>query len=227
MKMPGMGPRPHDVEIPSSRGVLTVARQLPDDASGLVVMVHAEQGKARNGARVQRALADAGLATVRFTAPAGENGGGGVTPLAGHVLEVIDWIGGQDDLAPLPLGLFATGLGAGAALLAAAQRAGRVGAVVAPGGRPDLAGEALAQVDAPTLLIVGGEDHDVLDLNRSAMRLVRAECELQIVPGAGRRFEEPGAGDTLVDLTREWFQRYLARALGPEPPRKPREGGGT
>jgi pimeloyl-ACP methyl ester carboxylesterase len=104
--------------------------------------------------------------------------------------------------------------------MAAAQRAARVGAVVASGGRPDLAGDTLERVEAPTLLIVGGEDQAVLDFNRTAMRMVHAECELQIVPGAGRRFKESGAEDSLVDLTRGWFQRYLARELGPEPPRE-------
>jgi len=226
MKMPGLPSRSQDFEIPSRSGALKVVRQVPDGAAGLVMLVHADGGTARNG-RLERALGDARLGTLRLRLAHddnGEPGAGDIAPLAERVLEVIDWTGGQAELASLPLGLFAPGRGAGVALLAAAQRATRVGAVVAPGGRPDLAGDALGRVGAPTLLIVGGEDQAVLDFNRNAMHQVRAECELQIVPGAGRRFEESGAEDTLVELTRQWFQRYLARELGPEPP-SPREGG--
>ena len=222
--MPGLPPRPQDVEIPSNGGTLKVARHVPDQASGLVVLVQADGEKHRNG-RIERALGDAGLGTLRLWLVRdgdgdGEPGAGDIAPLADRVLETIDWVGTQPDLASLPLGLFGHGRGAGVALMAAAQRVAQIGAVVAPGGRPDLAGDRLERVEAPTLLIVGGEDHAVLDCNRTAMRQVRAECELQIVPGAGRRFEESGAEDSLVELTRGWFQRYLARELGPEPPRE-------
>jgi putative phosphoribosyl transferase len=228
MKMPGLPSRSQDLEIPSQAGPLKAARHVPDGAAGLVVLVHADGGKVRNG-RLERALGDAGLGTLRLPlANDGDGPGpGDIAPLAQRVLEALDWVGAQPDLGSLPVGLFAPGRGAGVALIAAAERSGRVAAVVASGGRPDLAGDALERVQAPTLLIVGGEDQAVLEFNRTAMHQVRSECELQIVPGAGRRFDEPGAEDTLVELTRGWFQRYLARALGPEPPRKPREGGGT
>jgi putative phosphoribosyl transferase len=230
MKMPGMGPRAHDVAIPSMAGRVNVTRRVPDAPSGLVVVLEGDPLLVKHAGRLQRALTDAHLATVHLEYAADADGGdeaGGGLALADHVVEVIDWTAGQPDLASLPLGLFGAGDTAGATLLAAARRPDRVGAVVAPAGRMQLAGDALMQVGAPTLLIVGGEDLAAVDLNRAAMRQVRSECELQIVPGAGRQFEESGAADTLVDLTREWFQRYLARALGPEPPRKPREGGGT
>lgn len=222
MKMPGLPPRPQDVEIPSHAGTLMAARHVPDEASGLVVLVHADGGQRRNG-RLERALGEAGLGTLRLRLAhdgGGEPGASDMAPLADRVLETIDWVSTQPDLESLPLGLFAPGRAAGVALMAAAQRTARIGAVVAPGGRPDLAGDTLERVAAPTLLIVGGEDQAVLDFNRTAMRQVRAECELQIVPGAGRRFEESGAEDTLLELTRGWFQRYLARELGPEPPRE-------
>jgi len=228
MKMPGLPHRSQDHEIPTRAGTLKVARHVPDGAKALVVLVHAEGGKKQNG-RIERALGDAGLGTLRLPLANGveEPGPADIAPLAERVLEAIDWAAAQPELASLPIGLFAPGRGAGVALMVAAARTSRIGAVVAPGGRPDMAGDALGRVEAPTLLIVGGEDQAVLDFNRNAMHQVRAECELQIVPGAGRRFEEAGAEDTLVELTREWFQRYLARELGREPPASPREGGGT
>lgn len=114
----------------------------------------------------------------------------------------------------LPIGCFGASTGAAAALIAAAERPATFAAVVSRGGRPDLAGEALTRVKAPTLLIVGGDDAPVIDLNREAMRQMQAHVELEIVPGASHLFEEPGTLDHVADLAAGWFARYLRRARG-------------
>jgi putative phosphoribosyl transferase len=135
--------------------------------------------------------------------------------LANRVTAITDWISQQPDLKKLGLGYFGASTGAAAALVAAAERPA-VQAVVSRGGRPDLAGEALKSVLAPTLFIVGGDDSLVLDLNRAAMaRLPRAtQRNLEVIPGASHLFEEPGALDRVAELARDWFQRHLAPASG-------------
>ena len=136
--------------------------------------------------------------------------------LADRVIGAIDWLDADavvGDLPPslrhLPLGCFGASTGAAAALIAAAERPDRVAAVVSRGGRPDLAGEALRRVTAPTLLIVGSRDVDVLRLNRQAQAALAGESRLEIVPGAGHLFEEPGALERVAALTRDWFERHL------------------
>ena len=119
------------------------------------------------------------------------------------------WLGTEPLSAPLPLGLFGASTGAAAALRLAADSGSGVAAVVARGGRPDLAGTALAQVDAPTLLIVGGEDGVVIDLNRQALASLRCEKELAIVPGAGHLFEEEGTLEQVATLACAWFVRHF------------------
>ncbi|MEA2914964.1 MAG: putative phosphoribosyl transferase, partial [Bradyrhizobium sp.] len=109
----------------------------------------------------------------------------------------------------LRIGYFGASTGAAAALVAAAERPRKVGAIVSRGGRPDLAGAVLVRVDAPTLLIVGGNDLQVIELNRAALVQLRCERQLVIVPGATHLFEEPGALDEVARLAREWFQRHL------------------
>ena len=124
------------------------------------------------------------------------------------------WARAQPEVGSLPLGYFGASTGAAAALSAAATagpEAG-VGAVVSRGGRPDLAGSALAQVAAPTLLIVGGRDEPVIELNRQAREQLRCPSELQIVPGATHLFEEPGTLDAVAELAADWFGRYLVTA---------------
>ena len=140
--------------------------------------------------------------------------------LAERVMQATLWISGEPDVADLPLGLFGASTGAGAALLAAAELRGRVSAVVSRGGRPDLAGSMLGEVTAPTLLIVGGDDHHVIELNRKALAALRSEKLLRIVPGASHLFEEPGALEAVTEMAVAWFQHYLAPAaprLGPAP----------
>ena len=130
--------------------------------------------------------------------------------LAERLVGVTDWLTENRDTRHLRLGYFGASTGAAAALVAAATRPKVVGAVVSRGGRPDLAGPALEHVCAPTLLIVGGNDLQVIDLNRWAFAQLRCEKQLEIVPGATHLFEEPGALDEVARLAREWFVRYLS-----------------
>ena len=132
--------------------------------------------------------------------------------LAERLVAIIDWLRGRADTAALPLGLFGASTGGGAALVAAAMRPHDVDAVVSRGGRPDLAGAALPRVSAPTLLIVGGLDALVIEMNRAAMAHMRADAMLEIVPGATHLFEEPGALGRVAALAAEWFSRYLEPA---------------
>jgi dienelactone hydrolase len=131
--------------------------------------------------------------------------------LAGRLAATTRWLETQPELAGLPVGYFGASTGAAAALVAAAADAEqRVAAVVSRGGRPDLAGDALDRVRAPTLLIVGGRDEPVVDLNRQAARRLRGEHRLEVVPGATHLFEEPGALEQVGDLAAGWFARWLS-----------------
>jgi pimeloyl-ACP methyl ester carboxylesterase len=130
--------------------------------------------------------------------------------LGRRVVATIDWLTGQSSLGQLPVGCFGASTGAAAALIAAAARPERVGALVSRGGRPDLAGDALGRVRAPTLLIVGGNDPEVLRLNQQALAALVGEAQLEIAPGATHLFEEPGALERVAVLARDWFVRHLA-----------------
>jgi putative phosphoribosyl transferase len=131
--------------------------------------------------------------------------------LSQRVQQALDWSAGQAALAGMSIGLFGASTGAAAALCAAAARPGSVDAVVSRGGRPDLAAASLPQVHAPTLLIVGGADHEVLALNRRALRELRCTKRLEVVPGATHLFEEPGALDSVAQLAAAWFESHLGR----------------
>jgi dienelactone hydrolase len=131
--------------------------------------------------------------------------------LAERLIGATDWLARQPDTRDLRLGYFGASTGGAAALAAAVERPA-AGAVVSRGGRPDLAGPALAHVHAPTLLIVGGADPQVLELNRMALAELRGEARLVVVPGATHLFEEPGTLDEVAWLARRWFARYLAPA---------------
>jgi pimeloyl-ACP methyl ester carboxylesterase len=130
--------------------------------------------------------------------------------LAGRLAGIIDWLGGQRDTAGQPVGLFGASTGAGAALVAAGQRPAVVRAVVSRGGRPDLAGDALGHVQAPTLLVVGQRDPVVLELNEQAAAALPGRCEIRVVPHATHLFAEPGALEQVAGWAAEWFERYLA-----------------
>jgi putative phosphoribosyl transferase len=134
--------------------------------------------------------------------------------LADRLVDLTDWLGAEERTAGLNVGYFGASTGAGASLAAAARRPDTVRAVVSRGGRPDLAGPALAQVRAPTLLIVGGNDGAVIDLNRQALAMLRSEKQLAIVPGATHLFAEAGGLDTVSSLAGEWLLRHLGEALG-------------
>jgi dienelactone hydrolase len=131
--------------------------------------------------------------------------------LATRLVDVTDWLMHQPGMGAITLGYFGASTGAAAALIAASQVPQHIGAVVSRGGRPDLAGPALPKVQAPTLLIVGGDDAHVIDLNREAMRQLCCENRLDIVPGATHLFEEPGALEQVAQLARAWFQSHLTR----------------
>jgi erythromycin esterase-like protein/predicted phosphoribosyltransferase/dienelactone hydrolase len=194
---------------------------VPADARGLVIFAHGS-GSSKLSPRnvaVAQALNDRGFATLLFDllteAEARDRRNVFDVPLlAERLLQAVRWI--DDDsggVAGLPLGLFGASTGAAAALTAAAWLGVRAGAVVSRGGRPDLAGPALTRVTAPTLLIVGGDDRDVLELNRGALAELTGEKLLRIVPGAGHLFEEPGAMDVVIDLAGAWFQHYLTATV--------------
>jgi dienelactone hydrolase len=142
-----------------------------------------------------------------------------VALLGGRVIATIDWLTSEPATKDLRVGCFGASTGAAAALIAAAERPERVGAVVSRGGRPDLAGEALRRVTAPTLLIVGGNDIEVLRLNELARAALAGEARLEVVPGAGHLFEEPGALERVAVLSRDWFLRHLTARTAEQPRR--------
>jgi len=129
--------------------------------------------------------------------------------LADRLVGAVDWLRQNEATRDLRIGLFGSSTGAAAALMAAPRRPGAIGAIVSRGGRPDLASASLRQVEAPTLLIVGGRDALVITLNEQAMERLRVESRLEVVPGAGHLFEEPGALERVAELARDWFQKYL------------------
>jgi pimeloyl-ACP methyl ester carboxylesterase len=205
---------------------------LPAEPRGLVVFAHGS-GSSRMSPRnraVAQALVDTGLATLLMDLLTGEEEAVDlrtrhlrfdVELLGRRVVATIDALGSEPGLGALPVGTFGASTGAAAALIAAADRPERVHAVVSRGGRPDLAGDALARVTAPTLLIVGERDPQVLRLNREAQALLAGESRLEVVPGATHLFEEPGALERVAALAREWFLRHLgAAAAAPDVSRK-------
>jgi putative phosphoribosyl transferase len=139
--------------------------------------------------------------------------------LAARLEGTVGWLRGEQEAGDLAIAFFGASTGAAAALVAAGHLAGDVAAVVSRGGRPDLAGEALAAVTAPTLLIVGGADREVLELNRQAQARMRCETRLEIVPGATHLFEEPGALERVAELAAAWFSDHAGRT--PRPRRVP------
>lgn len=196
-------------------GTLTV----PENPRGVVVFVHGS-GSSRFSPRntyVADALNDAGFATLLFDLLTEEEEADrrnvfDIHLLAERLVGVVEWLEGQEAIAGLPLGLFGASTGAAAALVAAERLGPRVAAIVSRGGRPDLAGEALGFVRAPVLLVVGGNDTDVLALNRIALTRLAGESSLSVVPGASHLFPEPGALDRVVGLALDWFEARLAGA---------------
>ena len=193
---------------------------IPASAQGVVLFAHGS-GSSRFSSRnryVASFLRDGGLATllIDLLTP-DEEAVDSVTReyrfdidrLADRLVGTSEWLAAERDTAHLPIGLFGASTGGGAALVAAAALPDRIRAVVSRGGRTDLAGEALERVRAPTLLIVGGDDPVVIELNRSAMQRLRASHQLEIVPGATHLFEEPGTLEEVARLARDWLTRFL------------------
>ena len=197
---------------------------VPEGAGAVILFAHGS-GSGRHSPRnrhVARVLNEAKLATLlidlltsqeeeidRHTARLRFD----IDLLARRLMHATDWLTCQPDTRHLRIGYFGASTGAAAALLAAAELPDLVGAVVSRGGRPDLAGPALPRVRAPTLLIVGGNDVQVIELNRAALAQLRCEKQLVIIPGATHLFEEPGALEQVARLAREWFLRYLTPAV--------------
>ncbi len=185
-------------------------------ARGLVLFAHGS-GSSRLSPRntfVAEALQHAGVTTLLFDLLTEQEAANranvfDIPLLADRLSRAATWVGSTPAARGLPLGFFGASTGAAAALVAAAGRQD-VRAIVSRGGRPDLAGDALERVTAPTLLIVGGHDPEVLDLNRSAHRRLRCERKLEVVPGATHLFEEPGTLEAVVALARTWFVQHLA-----------------
>jgi len=209
------------VSIPVDSMRLEGDLSIPTGAIGAIVFAHGS-GSSRRSPRnrfVADLLNESGLATLlmdlltddeqqvdlqtahlRFNIPL----------LAGRLVDVTEWLPQHADVAGLKIGHFGASTGAGAALVAAAQLPALVKAVVSRGGRPDLAGSALERVKASTLLIVGGADPVVLDLNQKAMNLMHCQRALKVVPGAGHLFEEPGTLQKVAELARDWFTETLS-----------------
>jgi putative phosphoribosyl transferase len=208
-------------QIPTSDGIaLEAAFRAPGGSRGLVVFVHgsgSSHRSPRNLAVARYLEEERGFATLLFdlltTAEARDRRNVfDIDLLARRLVDVTRWTRSQSALAGLALSYFGASTGAAAALRSAAELGELVRAVVSRGGRPDLAGPALAGVSAPTLLIVGGADTTVLDLNRDAMALLAGPHELAVVAGAGHLFEEPGAIEEVSRLAGDWLERHLGSA---------------
>jgi pimeloyl-ACP methyl ester carboxylesterase len=206
IEVPASGPRERVRSLP---GTLS----LPEPARGLVAFAHGS-GSSRLSPRnvyVAEVLQRAGIATLLFDLLTPDEDRDrsvrfDIALLTSRLLLAADWIEGRPELRSLPLGYFGASTGAAAALEAAAQQGGRITAVVSRGGRPDLAGPGLLEaVSAPTLLIVGGDDDVVIELNRKAMTRMRCETKLVIVPGATHLFEEPGTLEQVARHAADWF----------------------
>ncbi len=223
------GAEPHaetEVEVLAGSHVLAGTLVVPDAATGLVLFAHGS-GSSRLSPRnrfVAETLNRAGIATLLFdlltdTEATDRRNVFDIGLLGQRLVAATGWCRTRD--LPEPIGYFGASTGAAAALLAAAELGPAIGAVVSRGGRPDLAGARLSAVRAPTLLIVGSDDHEVLELNRrAAARLARCEHRLVVVPGATHLFEEPGTLERAADLAAEWFGAYLGAdaALAPGSP---------
>src|SRR5213596_1356238 len=210
-----------EVQIPAGRAVLSGNLNIPEGAAALVLFAHGS-GSSRHSPRnqfVARTLNDAGLATLLFDLLTPEEEAADVRTrehrfnislLAERLVQATKWAKQQEQTRDLRAGYFGSSTGGAAALVAAAELPQDVGAVVSRGGRPDLAGEALPKVQAPTLLIVGGNDDVVIELNEAALDQMRCEVKLEIVPGATHLFEEPGALERVANLASDWFNAHLA-----------------
>jgi len=209
------------IQVPVGRAFLEGTFRGPEGATAAVLFAHGS-GSSRHSPRNRRvaeALQKAGLATVLLDLLTPEEEAVDVRTaefrfdvglLAERVVEATDWLTNASFAAGMTIGCFGASTGAAAALIAAADRHDQIKAVVSRGGRPDLAGPALSRVQAPTLLLVGGDDDVVLGLNEEALaRLSCVHKELAVIPGAGHLFEEPGALEKVAERAALWFNRWL------------------
>ena len=209
-----------EIQIPAGPVTLEGELSIPADAKGLVLFAHGS-GSSRHSPRnqfVANVLQNAGLGTLLFDlltkAEEEEDYYTGhlrfdVGLLARRLVHAVRAMDDEPEARTLNVGFFGASTGGGAAVVAAAELGEKIRAVVSRGGRPDLAGKALLQVRAATLLIVGGEDALVIRLNEEALRALPCEKALRVVAGAGHLFEEPGTLDAVADLASEWFLRHL------------------
>jgi len=208
------------VRLTVGGGTIDGNLSLPQGASGVVLFAHGS-GSSRHSPRnryVARLLNEAKLGTLLIDLLTSEEElrdqqtaqlRFDIGLLAGRLLAATGWLAGHEKTRSLRIGYFGASTGAGAELVAAAERPELVGAVVSRGGRPDLAGPALPRVQAPTLLIVGEDDSSVIQLNQTALAELRCQKSRMIVPRATHLFEEPGSLDEVARLARDWFGRYL------------------
>jgi dienelactone hydrolase len=212
------------VQVPVGRTRLAGDLVVPDAARGLVIFAHGS-GSSRHSPRnqaVARALQARGLATLladlltmeeetvdRISANLRFN----IVLLGRRVVALVDWAQSTPAVPPVPIGLFGASTGAAAALVAASMRPRAVAAVVSRGGRPDLAGVALPQVQAPTLLLIGERDREVIELNRWARARMKCRVTIEIIPGATHLFEEPGTLEQVAGHAADWFQTHLVRVV--------------
>jgi putative phosphoribosyl transferase len=215
-----------EVEIHAGHAVLSGNLTIPENAVALVLFAHGS-GSSRHSPRnqfVARTLNDAGLATLLFDLLTPEEEAidtytrehrFNIGLLAKRLVHATKWAMRQEQTRDLRVGYFGSSTGGAAALVAAAEIPEDVGAVVSRGGRPDLAGDALPKVHAPTLLIVGGNDDIVIELNEQARDQMRCEAKLEIVPGATHLFEEQGALEKVANLASDWFVSHIgAKSAG-------------
>ena len=211
-----------EVQIPAGRAVLSGNLTIPENALALVLFAHGS-GSSRHSPRnqfVARTLNGGGLGTLLFDLLTPEEEALDIYTrehrfniglLAERLVHATNWTRQQDQLRDLRIGYFGSSTGGAAALVAAAELPQDVDAVVSRGGRPDLAGDALPEVQAPTLLIVGGNDDIVIELNEMARDQMRCEVKLEIIPGATHLFEEPGALEQVAKLASDWFSLHVGR----------------
>jgi dienelactone hydrolase len=209
-----------EIRIPAGRATLGGSLTILDQAKGLILFAHGS-GSSRHSPRnqfVARTLNQAGLGTLLFDLLTPEEEKIDIYTrehrfdiglLAERLVYATKWTKEQKETRDLRIGYFGSSTGGGAALVAAAELPNEIFSVVSRGGRPDLAGDALPKVKAPTLLIVGGQDHVVIDLNEQARAQMKCECKIEIVPGATHLFEETGALEKVAKLASDWFVKNL------------------
>ena len=210
-----------EVQIQAGRAVLSGNLQIPEGATALVLFAHGS-GSSRHSPRnqfVARTMNRAGLGTLLFDLLTPEEEARdsytrehrfNISLLAERLVHATKWSRQQDEMRDLRIGYFGSSTGGAAALVGAAELPQDVGAVVSRSGRPDLAGDALPKVQAPTLLIVGGNDDIVIELNEMARDQMRCEVKLEIIPGATHLFDEPGGLEQVAKLASDWFALHLS-----------------